>query len=278
MIRFQSSEFTKDSVLTHSDGDHYVTLLDAVTTMSSASDFARTALNIQHNNNTITDTSAVLRFTTANTSSTLLSSNLSLGASFSLSGTGLQGLTRDNGSQTYSAVFNGGGKELTLAIGENYGKRSNSAVAADAAGCGKIYKHTNVGLFGKVNDATIKNVTLAGNIYVCSAATQSVGAAAAENAGGFTAYGVTVNTAMHHSGSSQLLMGGLLGKSTSGNITIGGSGNIENLTVPKACSINANITGSNSGASTCIGGAVGYIGTGNFTADITFPDPLLLDN
>lgn len=269
VIRFQSSEFTKDSVLTHSDGDHYVTLLDAVTTMSSASDFARTALNIQHNNNTITDTSAVLRFTTANTSSTLLSSNLSLGASFSLSGTGLQGLTRDNGSQTYSAVFNGGGKELTLAIGENYGKRSNSAVAADAAGCGKIYKHTNVGLFGKVNDATIKNVTLAGNIYVCSAATQSVGAAAAENAGGFTAYGVTVNTAMHHSGSSQLLMGGLLGKSTSGNITIGGSGNIENLTVPKACSINANITGSNSGASTCIGGAVGYIGTGNFTAAIT---------
>ncbi|MBR4361723.1 MAG: hypothetical protein IKP42_03135 [Ruminococcus sp.] len=269
VVRFQSSGLTKASVLTHSDGDHYVTLLDAVTTMSSASDFARTALNIQHNNNTITDTSAVLRFTTPNTSSTLLSSNLSLGSSFSLTGTGIQGLTRDDDTQSYSAIFNGGGNTLTLTIGENYGERSGSAVAADAAGCGKIYKHTNVGLFGKVNDATIKNVTLAGNIYVCSAATQSVGAAAAENAGGFTAYGVTVNTAMHHSGSSQLLMGGLLGKSTSGNITIGGSGNIENLTVPKACSINANITGSNSGASTCIGGAVGYIGTGNFTAAIT---------
>ena len=269
VVRFQSSGLTKASVLTHSDGDHYVTLLDAVKTMSSASDFARTALNIQHNNNTITDTSAVLRFTTPNTSSTLLSSNLSLGSSFSLTGTGIQGLTRDDDTQSYSAIFNGGGNTLTLTIGENYGERSGSAVAADAAGCGKIYKHTNVGLFGKTKGATIQNVTLSGNIYVCSAATQSVGAAAAENSGGFTAYGVTVNTAMHHSGSSQLLMGGLLGQSTSGNITIGGSGNIENLTVPKACSINANITGSNSGASTCIGGAVGYIGTGDFTADIT---------
>lgn len=269
VVRFQSSGLTKASVLTHSDGDHYVTLLDAVTTMSSASDFARTALNIQHNNNTITDTSAVLRFTTPNTSSTLLSNNLSLGSSFSLTGTGIQGLTRDDDTQSYSAIFNGGGNTLTLTIGENYGERSGSAVAADAAGCGKIYKHTNVGLFGKVNNATIQNVTLAGNIYVCSAATQSVGAAAAENAGGFTAYGVTVNIAMHHSGSSQLLMGGLLGKSTSGNITIGGSGNIENLTVPKACSINANITGSNSGASTCIGGAVGYIvNTAAFTATV----------
>lgn len=262
VIRFQSSGFTKDGVLTHSDGDHYVTLLDAVTTMRSASDFARTALNIQHNNNTITDTSAVLRFTTANTSSTLLSNNLSLGASLSLSGTGLQGLTRDNGSQTYSAIFNGGRYTLTLAIGENYGERSDLAVAADAAGCGKIYKHTNVGLFGKTNGATIQNVTLAGNIYVCSAASQSVGAAAAENAGGFTAYGVTVNTAMHHSGSSQLLMGGLLGKSTSGNITIGGADVAESgstLAVINACTLNMTISGTNSENTTCIGSAVGYI-------------------
>ena len=280
VVHFQNSGFTKSGVLTHSDGDHYVTLLDAVTTMSSASDFARTALNIQHNTGTITDTTAVLRFTSgdANKSSTLIGTtsangtNLSLGASFSLAGTGMQGLTRDDGSQTYKgATFNGGGYTLTLAIGEAFGNRSDTAVGADDVGSGRIYKHTNVGLFGKTDGATIQNVTFAGNIYVGAAAVMSVGTAAAENAGGFTAYGVTVNTAMRHHGASQLSIGGLLGKSSSGNVTIGGTGNIDgtNPAVAKACTLNLNITGDNSENSSCIGGAVGYINDAKaFTAAV----------
>lgn len=269
VVRFKSSEFTKANVLTHSDGDHYVTLLASVTSMSNAAEFARTALNIQHNTGAITDSAAVLRFTpdsgTANTILGTSSTNgigLSLGGSFSLSGTGIQGLTRDDGSQTYKgAVFNGNGNTLTLAIGENYGLKGTAAVAADATGFGKIYKHSNIGLFGKTNGATIQNVSLAGNIYVSSAATQYVGAAAAENAGGFEAYGVTVSTAMHHSGSSQLCMGGLLGRSTSGDYTIGGADT-------NACTLTMNITGTNSADSTCIGGAIGLVDTAAFTGVI----------
>ena len=268
VVRFGSTLTQSDVLDSFTDGDHTVALKAAVTSMGSAADFARTALNIQHNTGDIT--SGVMTFSGSN-SSTLLGTDLSLNASFSLTGTGMQGLTRDNGNQTYTAKFDGDGKELGLAIGEAYGNRGSSSVANNATGSGKIYNHSNVGLFSKTNGATIQNVKLSGNIYVASGSDQSVGAAAAENAGDFTAYGVTVNTAMHHSGGSQLFMGGLLGQSTSGDITIGGSGNIDGLTpaVAKACSINANITGSNSGASTCIGGAVGYIGTGGFTADIT---------
>ena len=270
VIRFGSTLTQSDVLNNFTDGDHTVALKSAVATMGSTADFAKTALNIQHNTGEIT--SGVMTFS-GDGSNTLLGTNLSLSTSLieplSLVGTGIQGLTRDDGSQAYTATFNGNGKTLNLAIGEQYGERSGSAVAADATGCGKIYKHANVGLFGKTTGATIQNVSLAGNIYVSSAATQSVGAAAAENAGGFTAYGVTVNTAMHNSGSSQLLMGGLLGKSTSGDITIGGTGNISNdIAVAKACTINANITGSNSYNSSCIGGAIGFIEKNEFTASI----------
>ena len=266
VIRFGSTLTQSDVLDSFTDGDHTVELKAAVTSMGSAADFARTALNIQHNTGDIT--SGVMTFS-GDGSSTLLDTNLSLSttltAPLSLAETGIQGLTRDDGSQIYTATFDGNGKTLELAIGEAYGTRKNGDnypnVTNDAAGSGKIYKHSNVGLFGKTNGATIQNVTLDGNIYVCSAATQNVGAAAAENAGGFTAYGVTVSTAMHHSGSSQLCMGGLLGSSTSGDYTIGGSGT-------NACTLTMNITGTNSADSTCIGGAIGLVHTAAFTGAI----------
>lgn len=273
VVRFQNSGFTKTSVLTQ--GTHYVTLLGAETSMDSASDFAVTAMNIQHNTDTITDADAVLRFTTGatNKSSTLLGTNLSLSGGFSLSNTGMTGLTRDNGGTgAYTGTFDGGGYTLTLAIGEGYGyykpateDEDDIAVANNAAGSGRIYKHSHVGLFGSTNGATIQNVTLDGNIYVSSATTQYVGAAAAENAGGFTAYGVTVSTAMHHSGSSQLCMGGLLGRSTSGNYTIGAA---NTSTATNACTLTMDITGTNSADSTCIGGAIGLVHTAAFTGII----------
>ncbi|SFW32802.1 hypothetical protein [Ruminococcus flavefaciens] len=273
VVRFGSTLTQSDVLDSFTDGDHTVILKAAVTSMSSVVDFARTALNIQHNTGDIT--SGVMTFS-GDSSSTLLGTDLSLSTSLtaplSLAGTGIQGLTRDDASQTYTAKFDGNGKTLYLAIGEAYGTRKSGNnypdVAKDAAGSGKIYKHSNVGLFGKTNGATIQNVTLDGNIYVCSAATQNVGAAAAENEGGFTAYGVTVSTAMHHSGGSQLCMGGLLGKSTSGSITIGGTGNIDSTSVSKACTLKMDVSGTNSSNSTCIGGAVGLIDSTAFTASI----------
>ncbi len=273
VVRFGSTLTQSDVLDSFTDGDHTVALKAAVTSMGSAADFARTALNIQHNTGGIT--SGVMTFS-GDSSSTLLGTDLSLSTSLtaplSLAGTGIQGLTRDDASQNYTAKFDGNGKTLYLAIGEAYGTRKSGNnypdVAKDAAGSGKIYKHSNVGLFGKTNGATIQNVTLDGNIYVCSAATQNVGAAAAENEGGFTAYGVTVSTAMHHSGGSQLCMGGLLGKSTSGSITIGGTGNIDSTSVSKACTLTMDVSGTNSSNSTCIGGAVGLIDSTAFTASI----------
>ncbi|MBO7079629.1 MAG: hypothetical protein J6W64_07460, partial [Bacilli bacterium] len=94
---------------------HTVTLAAAVPTeMASIYDFAKTALNICHNDGN--NHQALLFADTTNNISALLASTLSLSASLAdpidISGTGLTGLTRDNGSLPgFSGTFNGNNKE-----------------------------------------------------------------------------------------------------------------------------------------------------------------------
>ena len=272
IVRFQSSGFTNASVLdSFTEGDHSVTLLSAVTSMTSASDFARTALNIQHNTGTITDANAVLKFGSNSLSSTLLgsSSALSISNSVSLVDTGIMGLTRDadiredHAGITFSGTFIGGGNTLTLAIGTAYG---NSKSNGDK-GSGIIYRHPYVGLFAKTGAGfKASNVTIAGNIYTCSNAEQAVGGIAGVSTGNFTAEKLKVTANLHHDGASQLYMGGMVGSSSSGNLTVGGS-------EANKCEFSPVITGTNSKETSCIGGMVGIVSNQTaFTSNIGYVD------
>ena len=94
--------------------------------------------------------------------------NVTLTADIDLSGTGIQGLTRDNGTDMFDGksnsdkkiVFNGGGKKLTINTGEVYGMRNGAAVTETDIGSGQCYRHGYYGLLGKVNSAIVQNLII----------------------------------------------------------------------------------------------------------------------
>jgi hypothetical protein len=115
-------------------------------------------LNIQLNN---AQTSGVLRCS-GSTSTTLLGSASALSlkdstVSIELDGTGITGLTRDNGTDcvTFSGTFNGNGGKIKLATGEAYYAGNKTE------GNGKIYRHAYNGLFAMTSGATIQNLSIA---------------------------------------------------------------------------------------------------------------------
>ncbi len=174
-VRFDGTHLTLGSVLTEDLTGHSVTVLPAVTAMSSADDFARTALNIQHNTGEIPSGGA-LRFAGGTGSSALLGGSLSMTADISLSGTGLTGLTRDNGANdSFTGTFSGGGNTLTLAVGEVYGLEYNGAAASETVsrGAGRIYEHRYDGLFARVTGAEISDLTVDGTVSVMPSGTDT---------------------------------------------------------------------------------------------------------
>ena len=161
-------------------------------------DFMKLALCIQHN--TATKSGA---FTTSGceTSANTLKKNITLTGDVDLSGTGLRGLTRDDGGNTdFTGILDGGNHKITLAIGEAYGYRGSSTTPAkneagkDNGNTGAVYDHKYQGLFAKVSGATIKDLTLDGSICIDANADDIYcGAAAAQFSGNTTAENVKSN-------------------------------------------------------------------------------------
>lgn len=188
---------------------HTVTLAAAEATMSSATGFAKTALNIQLN--TAGKNLGALAFsdTSASSSVTLLSSpSLSLGGNIDLRGTGLTGLTRDNGSNApFTGTFDGNEYTIVLATGEAYGYKGASDLATTGKNfttslvsgnnlTGSIASHFYNGLFAKVGACTISDLTLDGEMVFCSPTTDGfkVGGVAAEVTGGNASFsGINCN-------------------------------------------------------------------------------------
>lgn len=137
----------------------------AFISINSLTDFAKLALNIQHNTN---DTSEALTVSGINAAA-LLGTDITLGADIDLRNTGIVGLTRDGGSANvsgesesvdslpYTGTLSGGGHTVTLAIGESYGKPT-----LPTEGNGKIYTHRWSGLFASLQGATVNDLTVAG--------------------------------------------------------------------------------------------------------------------
>lgn len=160
--------------------------------------------------------------------------NVKLTADVNLSGTGIQGLTPDNGSKTFDGQYNGlgvgvtfdgGNHTLTINTGELYGLRNGSA--AEGEGSGQCYRHGCYGLLGKVNSAVVKDLTIEGTMNI----------------------GADVNT-----------YAGFVFGYVDGGYSGGGAVNtLENVTVTDTSSIHVDGGSNNNGWFGYVGGFIGYV-------------------
>lgn len=115
-------------------------------------------------------------------SSGINTANVTLTKDIDLTGTGIQGLTRDalgswvfNGKDNGQSgiTFDGGNYTLTINTGEIYGLREGNPASGE--GSGQCYRHGSYGLLGAANSAVVKNLTIQG--------TMNIGADVETNAG-----------------------------------------------------------------------------------------------
>lgn len=268
-------QYGSNTVLTVNEDNHTVTIAapSTQTTISSIADYAMLSLRFQ-----IKETAGLsVAFDDSwnYTELTIIEQPITLDATFSLAGTGLIGLTRDNAKINstaycvYKGKFDGGNHTLTLATGEAYGMRGNSSLSDHAAqGNGKIYRHIYTGLFGIIDgdyDATtnyaVKELTLDGTIDVSAeVGTFYCGGFAARAIQDLTASKVktkvwtdgsetTTGFRMTHAGSKELYMGRFVGECGTG---------IELISIAN-CEFGGSITGSNDEDASCFGGVIGKI-------------------
>lgn len=269
VLRF-SDTMPQSEVLTIDSTSHTVTVKAAVTAVGSISDFARLALNIQLNDGA---DAGLLNFEDkTNKSSVLLGTDITLSSDINLSGTGITGLTRDDGKNvsgtfditTYSGTFDGGNNTLTVATGEPYGYRGNinTPITADdtSDGNGTIYRHAYSGLFAKTGaDTVIKNLSITGGMYTCMVGeTTYVGGICAQHiSGAVTFSNVNISQTMKadgkNAGGKYTDTGGLIGVvAEAANPVI----TIENSTISPTVTSDVQIASSNVQN---IGGAIGGI-------------------
>lgn len=240
-----SSSLREDNIFNINETEHTVTVKRAGTSVGSLAEFAVLALNMQLNSGTSSD-STLLFESSSTTSTSLLSSDITLNCNIDLSGTGITGLTRDDGeNDAYTGTFNGSGHTITLAVGEPYGYRSNTALAAGDAsdGNGRIYRHYYSGLFAKTENITFNNliVDCIINVKYTDNARYYIGGLSALHSGNITVQDLTVQENINVSGNTgnYCFVGGIAGQAaeiSSPAIVISGS----TISPEINCSGNAN--------------------------------------
>ena len=240
-----SSSLREDNIFNINETEHTVTVKRAGTTVGSLAEFAVLALNMQLNSGTSSD-STLLFESTSTTGTSLLSSDITLNCNIDLSGTGITGLTRDDGeNDAYTGTFNGSGHTITLAVGEPYGYRSNTALAAGDAsdGNGRIYRHYYSGLFSKTENITFNNLIVDGiiNVKYTDNARYYIGGLSALHSGNITVQDLTVQENINVSGNTgnYCFVGGIAGQAAENSspaIVISGS----TISPEINCSGNAN--------------------------------------
>ncbi|MBP5618770.1 MAG: hypothetical protein J6X61_06485, partial [Clostridia bacterium] len=190
----ESDLFTAVDTSTH----HTITLASYADSMGTLADFVKTALNIQLNGGVNT---GALRFA-GSARGTILADDLSLTANIDLRNSGILALTRDNGANpAFTGSLNGNSKTVTLAIGEPYGQDSsgNPLTTVGDNNSGTIIGnagHGYLGLFAKVKDASVSNLTVNGYISACAGKKTSayrVGGVAASVVSGSTSAPLTLS-------------------------------------------------------------------------------------
>ena len=259
----ESTFFTVDMT------EHTVTVAAAVNPMTNATDFIKTALNIQHNVSG-QPAEGALRFTsgTSNTSASLLAADLSISANIDLKNTGINAMTRDDGSNNaYTGTFSGNDHKISLAIGETYGIGYDGNTKTEANigknNWGTIFGHKYLGLFAKSSNAEFDNLTVDGFISLWASnnnTTYNVGGvtaeAAATSGNTFTVDNVTTEQDIQlytSATSTTIRCGGAIGVINSDSA---GTFDIKNSTFANA--ITEQRTSSNDTFNSQIGGGIGY--------------------
>lgn len=263
---------SESDLFTVDETAHTVAVKGADTWVNSLADFVKLALNIQMNNGTASE--GRLSFeNTANTCSVLLGSDISINCNIDLTGTGLTGLTRDDGKAAgggncipYTGRFNGNGHTITLADGEPYGYRGSisSPITADdtSDGNGCIHRHYYNTMFAQTgNGAKFCDLTIDGIINVVCKDNSNYffgGVAGSHVSGELTAENVTVKESIKIGGTSgnYYFIGGFMGKCGE---------NSDPVVSLKGCVFSPEIIYNNNVKSIC-GGAFGEIGA---TASLT---------
>lgn len=233
------ANLVKSNVLTE-NANHTITIGSptASNVIASVEDFAKISILFQTDIGPAATKNRIL-IGTSLAASTVLS--LSSNATIDLRGTGLKGITRDNGSTriNYSgATFAG-----------NYGK-----VILDVENVGNkpIYYHRFNGLFGKVTGTTFSNLNMDGSISINTKQdSMYAGAIAAQASGnlGLSSCNTASTLIITVDGTKNGFSGRAIGVADT---------SISNITVSGG-TYDGKITGSNSNGDYRLGGVIGYI-------------------
>lgn len=147
-------------------GDNTITSADNFElTIASANDFALLAIAFMTNNSF-----GLYGNTPISTLNKIYTYKLT--DNIDLRGTGIQGLMRDQESETQiiegfknsnkKSTFDGNNNELRFNVGEPYGLRGGEAVDNTQPGSGQCYRHGRYGLIGNANSIIVKNLSLGG--------------------------------------------------------------------------------------------------------------------
>ena len=173
--------------------------------ISNEQDFAAIALTMQCSG---AKEEGALRFS----GSAALNSQITLtgdnNIAIDLTGTGVTGLMRDDGTQgAFTGSLNGGSRTVILDIGDAYGVKKDGTPCTSAdAGCGQIYNHSYIGLFAKTGSLTgaISDLTVSGNIHYGLSTQKEIwvgGVTAFQDSGTVSYENVTSDTAISFTGS-----------------------------------------------------------------------------
>ena len=206
VIRVDGTKEGSSDLLAYDSAAHTVTVKSFdLSNISNEQDFAALALTMQCSG---AKTEGALRFSgsaSLNSQITLTGDNNS---AVDLTGTGVTGLMRDDGTQrAFTGSLNGGNRTVILDIGDAYGVTSDGTTCASAdAGCGQIYNHSYIGLFAKTGSLTgaISDITVSGNIHYGLSSQQEIwvgGVTAFQEAGTVSYQKVTSDIAISFTGS-----------------------------------------------------------------------------
>ena len=273
VLRVNGTKLAENDLFTVNMTAHTVTIAAPVTDMGDITAFVKTALNIQLGNSAA---KGAMQFASPNQSTTLLAASLSITDDIDLSGTGILGLTRDNGSNAaFSGTFDGKGHTLTFATGEVYGTNASGTALQDSDMLGVIRRHVYHGLFAKSNNATFKNIKLAGTIKVLQDVDNNcLGGLVAEASGSLTLTDVTVTALTFNfrvNANYQAFIGGAVGCATGNSLTVTVSQTAADLSIFKPIIVDYTPSGKARGKMTYVGGIIGYIGAGS-TQCVTVTD------
>ncbi|MBR5044233.1 MAG: hypothetical protein IKX66_02690, partial [Clostridia bacterium] len=260
ILRIDNSNLTESGIFNVNMTAHTVTVKSGVTTITDADDFAKTTLNIQLGT---AAAKGALQFQTATQSATLLAANLTLDDDIDLTGTGIIGMTRDDGSNAaYTGTFDGDGHTLTLALGEVWGLTSTGAALPASSIDGYIRRHRYNALFAKTDGATFQDLTVDGVCQILEDVDNTYLAGLSATAtGGLTLTDVTMTglSLVFRLGTNYTTyVGGVVGYASGDSLAISVSGGEYRPTV-------TDTTPSDKGGAkrTHVGGVVGYVANGS---------------